>query len=159
MPLGIQHLSGFLAAGSTVRYLSGRRNLYMYLVLQYGILYLYWWPLVAAPISCKCGKAGIATMACTMRNIIMALACCLLCWRVSHGSDTAGVAIIFCHKSSRSPLDSFYLFDVFCRVWIPYCGCVFHLRPHECFVTSVLSFLWACLQVPSKNQWYYWPSW
>ena len=30
------------------------------------------------------GEAGIATMACTMRNIIMALACCLLCWMISH---------------------------------------------------------------------------
>ena len=29
---------------------------------------------------------------------------------------TAGVAIVFCHKSSRSPLDSFYLlmFSVVC---------------------------------------------
>ena len=38
------------------------------LVLQYGILYLYWWPLVAEPNSWRCGEAGIATMACTMRT-------------------------------------------------------------------------------------------
>ena len=59
---------------------------------------------------------------------------------LSHGSDTAGVAIGSCHKSSCSPLDSFYPFDVFCRVWIPYFGFRFHLRPHKCSVTSVLDF-------------------
>ena len=44
------------------------------LVLQYETLYLYWWLLVAAPSSWRCGEAGIATMACTIRNIIMTLA-------------------------------------------------------------------------------------
>ena len=58
--------------------------------------------------------------------------------------DAAGVAIVSCHKSSGSPLDSFYLFDVVCCVWIPYCGCVFNLRPHECFVAGVLDVLLAC---------------
>ena len=62
--------------------LDGKKESLYVLVLQYGILYLNWWPLVAAPNSCRCGKAGIATMACTMWNIIMAFACCLLCWRV-----------------------------------------------------------------------------
>ena len=42
-----------------------------------------------------------------------------------HGSDTAGVVIVACHKSSCSLLDSFYLLDVVCSVWIPYCGCLF----------------------------------
>ena len=80
----IQRLSVSLVAGSTVGYLTGRRNLCMYWSCKYGTLYFYWWPLVAAPKSWRCGEAGIATMACTIRNIIMALACCLLCWRVSH---------------------------------------------------------------------------
>ena len=53
------------------------------LVLHYGTLYLYWWPLVAAPNNCRCGEAGIATISCTTRNIIMTLVCCLLCWSVS----------------------------------------------------------------------------
>ena len=31
--------------------LDGKKDSLYVLVLQYGILYLYWWPLVAAPIS------------------------------------------------------------------------------------------------------------
>ena len=60
-----------------------------------------------------------------------------------HGSDAAGVAIVSCHESSRSPLDGFYLLDVIRSVWIPYCGCIFHLSPHKCLVAGVLDFLWA----------------
>ena len=41
---------------------------------------------------------------------------------LDYASDAAGVAIDSCHKSGGSPLDSFYLFDVVCRVWIPYTG-------------------------------------
>ena len=43
---------------------------------------------------------------------------------LGHGSYAAGVAIVPCHKSSRSPLDSFYLFYVVCRFRIPKCSCV-----------------------------------
>ena len=63
--------------------LDGKKDSLYVLVLLYGTLYLYWWPLVAAPSSWRCGEVGIATMACTIRNIIMAFACCLLCWSVS----------------------------------------------------------------------------
>ena len=56
----------------------GKKDSLYVLVLQYGILYSYWWPHVTAPNSWRCGEAGIATTACTMRNIILALACCLL---------------------------------------------------------------------------------
>ena len=58
--------------------LDGKKDSLYVLFLKYGTLYLYWWPLVATPNSWRCGEAGIATMACTTRNIIMALACCLL---------------------------------------------------------------------------------
>ena len=40
--------------------------------------------IVAAPRLWRCGVVGMATMQCTMRNIITVLACCLLCWRLSH---------------------------------------------------------------------------
>ena len=53
----------------------GKKDSLYVLALQYGTLYLYWLPLVAAPNSWKCGTTGIATFACTIRNIIMALAC------------------------------------------------------------------------------------
>ena len=33
---------------------------------------------------------------------------------LDHASDAAGIAIVSCHKSGGSPLDSFYLFDVHC---------------------------------------------
>ena len=46
---------------------------------------------------------------------------------LGHGSDTAGVAIVFRHKSGCSPLDSFYLFDTVCGVRIPDRGRIFHL--------------------------------
>ena len=36
---------------------------------------------------------------------------------LGHGSDTAGVATVFCHKYGRSPLDNFYFFDVDPRLW------------------------------------------
>ena len=68
---------------------------------------------------------------------------------LGHGSDTAGVAIVSCHKSGGSPLDSFYLFDVVCCVWIKDCGPIFHLGPHKCSVTGVLDFLWVCWLVSS----------
>ena len=63
---------------------------------------------------------------------------------LGHGSDTAGVAIVSCHKSGCSPLDSLYLFDVVCGVRIPDCGRIFHLRPHKCSVAGVLDFHWVC---------------
>ena len=70
---------------------------------------------------------------------------------LGHGSDTADVAIVSCHKSGRSPLDSFYIFGVVCCVWIPDCGRIFHLTPHKCSVAGVLDFLWARRQVSSRE--------
>ena len=63
---------------------------------------------------------------------------------LGHGSGTAGLLIVSCHKPVSSPLDSFYLFDVFCGVRIPDCGRIFHLRPHKSSVAGVLDFPWAC---------------
>ena len=37
------------------RILDGKKESLYALVLQYGTLYLYWWPLVAAPKSWRCG--------------------------------------------------------------------------------------------------------
>ena len=50
-------------------------------------------------------------MTCTAQNIIIAMACCLLCWWVPRkGSDTACVAIFASHKSRCSPMDSYYIY-------------------------------------------------
>ena len=45
----------------------GKKDSLYVLVLQYETLYLNWWPLVAAPKDWRCGEAGIATMACTVK--------------------------------------------------------------------------------------------
>ena len=68
---------------------------------------------------------------------------------LAHGSDTAGVAMVSCHKSGL--FSSFYLFDVVCGVRIPDCGCIFHLRPYKCSVAGVLDFPTACWQVSSQE--------
>ena len=57
---------------------------------------------------------------------------------VDHSGDTASVAIVAIHKSCCSPLDSFDLFGVVSRVWVPYCDCIFHLRSHKGSEAGVL---------------------
>ena len=125
--LGIQRLSVFLAAGSTVGYLTVR-----------GILYMYWDSVLVLVTSCSStqkpevwrGLYSYHGMHNTKRNAIGLLSSVLEGFprkALGHSSDTAGAVMVSCHKSDRSPLDSFtFLMSV---VWILDCGRIFHLRP------------------------------
>ena len=108
--------------------LDRKKDSFYVLVLLCGTLYLYWWPLVAAPSRWRCKEAGINYhgMYDTKHHYDFCLLSSVLeCFpgkALDHASDAAGVAIVSCHKSGGSPLDSFYLFDVVYRVRIPYTG-------------------------------------
>ena len=57
-------------------------------------------------------------------------------------TDTTGGVVVVCHKPGCPALYCFDLLDVVLGMWVPYCRCIFYLRPYEGLIALVLDGGW-----------------